>query len=109
MNTTEMKVIELTTYNFNVKLEYLDECKIEKTSDYYCVPFQVLAKDGFEAQRILEEWLSNPSQTGYKYKTWVGIRPLPSNSVLYKTWGGIRPLPSNSVLVQNEVKEQENG
>lgn len=84
MNTAEAKITELTTYNFSVKLEYLDEYKKENSDNCYCVPFQVLAKDGFEAQRILEEWLSNPSQTGYKYKTWVGISPLPSNSVLLR-------------------------
>lgn len=29
-----------------------------------------------------EEWLSKPLQTGFKYKTWVGITPLPTNSII---------------------------
>ena len=73
---------ECTTYNFDVKLEYLDEYKDKHESDYYCVQFQVLADDKFKAQRILEHWLSEPEQTGWKYKTWVGITPLPTKSVI---------------------------
>lgn len=73
---------KFTTYNFEVKLEYLDEYKSKHEPNYYCVPFQVLANDGFEAQRILEEWLSKPLQTGFKYKTWVDITPLPTNSII---------------------------
>ena len=73
---------EVTTYNFDVKLEYLDEYKDKHESNYYCVPFQVLADDKFEAQRILEDWLSNSEQTGWRYKTWVGITPLPTKSII---------------------------
>lgn len=73
---------KFTTYNFEVKLEYLDEYKPKHEFDYYCAPFQVLADDIFEAQRILEDWLSDPKQTGWKYKTWVGITPLPTNSII---------------------------
>ena len=55
---------ECTTYNFDVKLEYLDEYKDKHESQYYCVQFQVLADDKFKAQRILEHWLSEPEQPG---------------------------------------------
>ena len=44
--------------------------------------FLKFASDKFEAQRILEHWLSEPEQTGWKYKTWVGITPLPTKSVI---------------------------
>lgn len=80
--STEKKIVELTTYNFEAKLEYLDEYKEKDGSSCFRVPFQVLAEDRFKAQEILEKWLSNPSQTGYKFKKCVGIRLKPANSVL---------------------------
>ena len=73
---------EYITYNFDVELEYLDEYKDRHESNYYCVQFQVLADDRFEAQTILEKWLSQPEQTGFKYKSWVGIAPLPTKSII---------------------------
>lgn len=75
---------ELTTYNFDVKLEYLDEYKGISKGDYYTVPFQVLAESQGRARTMLEEWLKNPKQTGWKYKTWVGITPMPSNRVIVR-------------------------
>lgn len=73
---------ELTTYNFAVTLEYLDEYKSKHEVDCYCVPFQVLAEDYFKARTMLEKWLENPKQTGYKFKTWLGIAPMASNSII---------------------------
>ena len=73
---------ELTTYNFNVELEYLDEYKNKKGYDYYTVSFQVLAKSQGRARTMIEEWLENPKQTGLKYKTWVGITPIASNRII---------------------------
>lgn len=74
---------ELTTYNFDVKLEYLDEYKATK-GNYYTVPFQVLAENQGRARTMIEEWLENPKQTGWKYKTWLGITPMPSNRVIVR-------------------------
>lgn len=73
---------ELMTYNFEVKLEYLDECKSTHPEHYYIVLFQVLAEDKYNARKVLEKWLENPKQTGWKYKTWVGISPKASSSII---------------------------
>ena len=73
---------ELITYNFDVKLEYLDEYKSNHKSDYYCISFQVLAEDCYKARNTLEKWLEHPEQTGWKYKTWVGITPMITNSII---------------------------
>lgn len=73
---------KLTTYNFDVKLEYLDEYKSNHESTYYNVQFQVLAENLFNAQSILEKWLEKPEQTGWKYKSWLGIRPMPSGLII---------------------------
>lgn len=73
---------QLTTYNFNVKLEYLDKHKPNHDQPYYTVDFQVLAEDIYKAQRLLEKWLENPEQTGWKYKTWLSIRPIPSSLII---------------------------
>lgn len=73
---------QATTYNFKVKLEYLDEYKPNHDKHYYTVDFQVLADDFYKAQRLLEAWLEKPEQTGWKYKTWLGIRPMPSSLII---------------------------
>ena len=72
---------EVSIYCFEVKLEYLDEYKEEK-GDNYTVPFKVMAENSYKARTMLEEWLSNPKQTGYKFKQWVGITPMPSDLVI---------------------------
>lgn len=72
-----------TVYCFQVKLEYLDEYK-SKHDLYYTVDLKVLAEDKFEARRMLEKWLDNPEQTGWKYKKWLGITPMPSELVITK-------------------------
>lgn len=74
---------EAMVYCFNAKLEYLDEYKSEK-GDCFIVPFNVLAKDWYEAKQLLEEWLSKPEQTGYKFKQCVGLIPQPSVTVIVK-------------------------
>lgn len=73
---------KFTTYNFNVKLEYLDEYKSNHELDYYYVSFQVLANNLYEAQKILEKWLDNPKQTGWKYKSWLNITAMPSSQII---------------------------
>lgn len=67
---------EKDIYCFKAKLKRIhdDEC--------FVVPFNVLAEDKYKAQTILEEWLSNPKQTGYKFECCVGIIPEPSNRVI---------------------------
>lgn len=72
---------EATTYCFKAKLEYLDEYKQEK-GDCFIIPFQVLAEDQYQAETMLLEWLSNPKQTGYKFKECVGLIPQPSDMVI---------------------------
>lgn len=67
---------ELITYCFKAKLQYIDK------DDYYVVPYQVVAKDKYKAKSILWEWLSNPRQTGYKYRECVGIVECPTIFVL---------------------------
>lgn len=81
---------QLTTYNFEVKLEYLDEYKAIGRHDYYTVHFQILAEDCYKARNILEKWLSKPEQTGWKYKTWVGITPMASDSIIIDDYDWIR-------------------
>ena len=70
------KIKEKIIYCFEAKLKYKNK------DDYFLVPFNVLATDGYEAQKMLEIWLSNPLQTGYKYENCVGIIPKPSNQVI---------------------------
>lgn len=72
---------EKCIYCFEAKLEYLDEYK-ETKGDCFIVPFQVLAEDQYKAEDILLEWLSNPKQTGYKFKECVGLIPKPSNAII---------------------------
>lgn len=72
---------EVNIYCFEAKLEYLDEYKQEK-GDCFIVPYQVLAEDQYQAKSMLLEWLSNPKQTGYKFKECVGLIPKPSNMVI---------------------------
>ena len=72
---------KVTIYCFEAKLECLDEYKAEEGNSY-TVPFKVLAEDSFEARRMLEEWLNEPKQTGWKYKKWLGIMPMPSDLVI---------------------------
>ena len=67
---------EKTFYCYEAKLKYKNK------EEYFLVPFNVLATDSYEAQKILEIWLSNPFQTGYKYEMCVGIIPKPSNQII---------------------------
>ena len=70
------KIKEKTFYCYEAKLKYKNK------DEYFLVPFNVLATDSYEAQKILETWLSNPSQTGYKYEMCVSIIPKPSNQII---------------------------
>ena len=75
---------ELITYNFKVELEYLDKYKSNHKTDCYYVQFQVLAEDKFEAKEMLEEWLSEPEQTGWQYKSVISITHIASSSIIVK-------------------------
>lgn len=70
---------QFTTYCFEAKLKYIDK------DEYYIVPFQILAEDGYKARSMLWEYLENPEQTGYKYETCVHLQPMPSNQILIDT------------------------
>ena len=69
-------IIEKTIYCFVAKLKYVDK------DDYFLIPFKVLAEDYYKAQSILEKWLSDPKQTGFKYDVCVGIIPKPSERII---------------------------
>ena len=73
---------KLTTYNFSVRLEMLDEYKAVSKGNDYMVQIQVLAESQGRARTMLEKWLENPNQTGWKYKTWLGITPMQSDSII---------------------------
>lgn len=65
-----------TVYRFEAKLKCVGEDK------YYFITFNVLAENIGKARTLLEKWLDNPEQTGYKYEKWVGITPLASSLIL---------------------------
>ena len=67
---------EMSVYCIKARLKYIGKDK------YYDIPYTILAKDLYSAHSKLEEWLSNPSQTGWKYEECVGIIYEPSSSVL---------------------------
>lgn len=67
---------ELSVYCMKARLKYIGK------DEYYDVPYTVLAEDCYAACSKLEEWLSNPKQTGWKYEECVGIIYEPSSSVL---------------------------
>lgn len=69
-------IIEKTIYCFVAKLKYVGK------DDCFLVPFKVSAEDRCKAQFILEEWLSEPKQTGFKYEVCVGIIQKPSESMV---------------------------
>ena len=71
-----MTVIEKDVFCFKASLQHVGK---ETTFE---VPFQVVASDKFEAKSILEQWLSNPAQTGYRYDQLVGLIHEPSTRVL---------------------------
>lgn len=50
----------------------------------FIVPFKVLSEDKYKAQSILEDWLKNPEQTGYKFTCCEGLVREPSERVLAK-------------------------
>lgn len=68
-----------TTYCFEAKL------KCTGKDEYYVVPFQILAGDGYTARSMLWKYLENPEQTGYKYETCVHLQPMPSSQIIMDT------------------------
>lgn len=67
---------QFTTYCFEAKLKYIDK------DEYYIVPFQILAGDGYTARSMLWKYLENPEKTGYKYETCVHLQPMPSGQII---------------------------
>ena len=76
MYSVKNTITEKTIYCFVAKLKYVDK------DDCFLIPFKVLAEDCYQAQSILEKWLSDPKQTGFKYDVWVGIIPKPSEKII---------------------------
>lgn len=70
---------QFTTYCFEAKLKYIDK------DEYYIVPFQILAKDGYKARSMLWKYLENLEQTGYKYEICVHLQPMPSGQIIMDT------------------------
>lgn len=68
----------------------------------FIVPFKVLSEDKYKAQSILEDWLKNPEQTGYKFTCCEGLVREPSERVLAK---GYRRASAVAREIVNEVKE----
>jgi len=46
------------------------EAQLKKVGkdEYFRVPYKVLAEDQYVAKAMLEDWLKDPTQTGYKYE-----------------------------------------
>ena len=61
-----------TTYCFEAKMKEIGK------DTYYFVPFQVLAENQYVAKTILEEYLKNPEQTGWRYEACVNLMPIPT-------------------------------
>lgn len=68
-----------TTYCFEAKLKEIGK------DTYYVVPFQVLAKNQYVAKTILEEYLKNPEQTGWRYEACVNLMPMPTEQIIVDT------------------------
>lgn len=75
-NFEKTVVVKKRTYQFRVNLSK-DNVLGDFTWD-----FQVLADTQSEAEKILENYLSEPAQTGLKYKKCVGIKSLSSEEIL---------------------------
>ena len=72
------KIVEKAVYCFKASLQYIDR------NDCFEVRFKVLAEDIYKAQTILEEWLKNPKQTGFKFSCCVGIERESSEYIICK-------------------------
>lgn len=68
-----------TTYCFEAKLKEIGK------DTYYVVPFQVLAENQYVAKTILEEYLKNPEQTGWRYEACVNLMPIPTEQIIIDT------------------------
>lgn len=58
---------EKQAYCFKATLQH------EMQLSTFDVRFMVMADDRFKARAMLDEWLKNPEQTGYKFKCCVGV------------------------------------
>lgn len=67
---------ELMVYCYKAKLKHVNQ------DDYFEVPFTVLAEDYIDARSKLEDWLKNPSQTGFKFEKCVGYISMPSQPII---------------------------
>lgn len=67
MKKQKRSLVEKNIFCFRVVLKHVGK------DTTFIVRFNVLAGDKYEAQDILEEWLNEPSRTGYKFDRCVGI------------------------------------
>lgn len=67
MEKQKRSLVEKNIFCFRAVLKHVGK------DSTFVVRFNVLAKDKYEAQDILEEWLNEPSRTGYKFDRCVGI------------------------------------
>lgn len=74
----DKQIEEMDIFCFRAVLERVDG------KGEFIIPFEVLAGDKFKAQTILENWLKNPEQTGYKFTRCVGITREASKRLLVK-------------------------
>lgn len=64
-------LVEKNIFCFKATLKHVDK------DSTFVARFNVLAEDKHKAQSILEEWLSVPARTGYKFECCVGIIQCP--------------------------------
>lgn len=76
MEQKNKKLAEKAMFTFVATLKHVDK---EST---FTARFNVMAKDRYSAQDILEKWLCNPAQTGYKYEQCVGLAECPSSYII---------------------------
>lgn len=67
MDKQKKHLVEKNIFCFRAVLKHVGK------DSTFVARFNVLAKDKFEAQDILEEWLNEPSRTGFKFDRCVGL------------------------------------
>lgn len=71
-------IVEKQGFVFKASLQHVHD------TDCFEAVFHVIAEDKFKARQILDEWLSKPEQTGYKYSCCVGVVQEASKFILIK-------------------------
>ena len=76
-DTKTKAISQKTTYKFLANLSKSDNVDNNMTWE-----FQVLAKNEFDAEKILREYLSDPGQTGLKYIECIGLKQIGTDRVI---------------------------